>query len=56
MQSSWCHNAMDENEKKVPKVMDTILFNVSEVIASENGSHLRQDPDATVVTISLPWF
>jgi len=47
---------MDENEKKVPKVMDIILFNVSEVITSQNGSNLRQDPDATVVTISLPWF
>jgi len=47
---------MDENEKKVPKVMDIILFNVSDVIASQNGSHLGQDPDTTIVAISLSWF
>ena len=47
---------MNENSKKVPKVGDVVLFNVSNVITSQNGSHLRQDPDATVVAISLPWF
>ena len=47
---------MDEYKKKVPKVVDIIFFNVSEVIASQNGSHLCQDPDTAVMAISLPRF
>ena len=47
---------MDENLKEMSEAVYVMLFNASNIIASQNSGHLCQDPNTAVIAVSLTWF